>query len=320
MQYVNMGNTGARVSRICLGCASFGDKRWADWVLEEEEALPLIKKAYDSGINFFDTANAYSHGVSETILGKAIKKYDLPRGKIVVATKVFLCTVEEDVNFRQSAMSKEDIEARGYVNYSGLSRKHIYDSVNASLRRLDLDYIDLLQIHRFDPHTPVEETMGALNDLVRSGKVRYIGASSMWAWQFAKMNAIAEKNGWAKFVTMQNHYNLLIGTLPWSPMAGGKLAGKNRGTSRESTQAEFTAAESEIVDRVVDLAKKKDVPPAQLALAWVLSKDVVSSPIIGARTENHLYDGIQALSIQLTEDDIKLLEEPYVPRVPEGHK
>ncbi|GAB5586887.1 CSG1/SUR1-like protein [Umbelopsis nana] len=335
MQYVNMGNTGARVSRICLGCMSFGDKRWGPWVLEEEEALPLIKKAYDSGINFFDTANTYSNGVSETILGKAIKKYDLPRGKIVVATKVFLCTVEEDMTFMPMG-SKEEIEARGYVNYSGLSRKHIYDSVNASLRRLDLDYIDLLQIHRFDPDTPVEETMGALNDLVRSGKVRYIGASSMWAWQFAKMNAVAEKNGWAKFVTMQNHYNLLhreeeremipycidskIGTLPWSPLAGGMLAGKNRGTSREAMYAELTAAESEIVDRVVDLAKKKDVPPAQLALAWVLSKDAISAPIIGPRSEKHLYDGIQALSIQLTEDDIKLLEEPYVPRVPQGHK
>ncbi|KAJ2956293.1 hypothetical protein NQZ79_g7844 [Umbelopsis isabellina] len=346
MQYVNLGPTGVRVSRICLGCMSYGDKNWASWVTEEEESLPLIKQAYDAGINFFDTANVYSNGVSEKILGKAIKKYNFPRQKIVVATKVFGLITEDNVSYRGMGKSQEEIEGDGYLNYQGLSRKHIFDSVNDSLRRLDLDYIDLLQIHRFDPKTPVEETMEALNDLIRMGKVRYIGASSMWAWQFTKMNYVAEKNGWAKFVTMQNHYNLLhreeeremhpycldanidllvpvvyrVGTLPWSPLAGGRLAGKNRGTTRSENQPEYSAAESEITDRVIELAKKKNVPAAQLALAWVLTKDVVSSPIIGAGKESHLIDGIQALSVELTEEEIKHLEEPYVPRVPVGHK
>ncbi|CAM0141033.1 hypothetical protein VKS41_007751 [Umbelopsis sp. WA50703] len=337
MQYVNLGATGARVSRICLGCMSYGDKNWAPWVTEEEASLPLIKQAYDAGINFFDTANVYSNGVSEKILGKAIKKYNFPRQKIVVATKVFGVTTEDNIPYRAITKTQEEIEADdGYVNYNGLSRKHIFDSVDASLRRLDLDYIDLLQIHRFDPRTPVEETMEALNDLVKMGKVRYIGASSMWAWQFTKMNYVAEKNGWAKFVTMQNHYNLLhreeeremhpycldakVGTLPWSPLAGGKLAGKNRGTTREENQSAYSEAESAITDRVAELAEKKKIPAAQIALAWVLTKDVVSSPIIGAGKESHLIDGIQALSVDLTEDDIKYLEEPYVPRVPVGHK
>ncbi|KAI8579745.1 hypothetical protein K450DRAFT_240131 [Umbelopsis ramanniana AG] len=335
MQYVNLGNTGCRVSRICLGCMSYGDKNWADWVVEEDESLPLIKQAYDAGINFFDTANVYSNGTSEIILGKAIKKFSLPRNKIVVATKVFSVTTPENMSYRAYAKPKEVVEADGYVNYGGLSRKHIFDSVEASLKRLDLEYIDLLQIHRFDPYTPVEETMGALNDLVRMGKVRYIGGSSMWAWQFAKMNAVAEKNGWAKFVTMQNHYNLhhreeeremhpycvdsKIGTLPWSPLAGGKLAGKNRGTTREKTTQPYTEAETEISDRVAEIAKKKNVPPAQVAIAWVLAKSVVSSPIIGAGKESHLIDGIQALSVKLDDDEIKHLEEPYVPRVPQGH-
>ncbi|CAM0135667.1 unnamed protein product [Umbelopsis sp. WA50703] len=315
---------------------SYGDKRWAPWVVEEEESLPLIKQAFDAGINFFDTANVYSNGVSEKILGKAIKKYNFPRQKIVVATKVFALTTEDNVGYKSMNKSPEDIEVDGYVNYNGLSRKHIFDSVEASLRRLDLDYIDLLQIHRFDPKTPVEETMEALNDLVRMGKVRYIGASSMWAWQFTKMNYVAEKNGWTKFVTMQNHYNLhhreeeremhpycldaKIGTLPWSPLDAGRLAGKNRGTTREGPQGEYSPAESAITDRVVELAKKKNVPAAQIAIAWVLTKDVVSSPIIGAGKESHLIDGIQALSVDLTNDEIKYLEEPYVPRKPVGHK
>ncbi|GAB5586886.1 CSG1/SUR1-like protein [Umbelopsis nana] len=336
MLYTNLGTTGCRVSRICLGCMSFGDNRWAPYVIDEKESLPLIKKAYDAGINFFDTANVYSHGVSEEILGKAIKEYKLPRGKIVVATKVFFLCAEGNPGIGSFGKDQDWIEQdAGYVNGNGLSRKHIFDSVDASLRRLGLDYIDLLQIHRFDPKTPVEETMEALNDLVRSGKVRYIGASSMWAWQFAKMNAVAEKNGWTKFVTMQNHYNLLhreeeremhpycidakIKTLPWSPLAGGMLTGKDRGTERSKMRAVYTEEESAITDRVLDLAEKKKVPAAQLALAWVLSKDVVSSPIVGIRKDSHLEDAIKALEVKLSDEDIKYLEEPYKPRVPVGH-
>ncbi|KAG2181713.1 hypothetical protein INT44_008528 [Umbelopsis vinacea] len=336
MQYTNLGNTGCRVSRICLGCMSFGDKKWAPYVVDEKESLPLIKKAYDAGINFFDTANVYSHGVSEEILGKAIKTYNLPRGKIVVATKVFFLCAEGNPEIPAFGKGQDWIEQEaGYVNGNGLSRKHIFDSVEASLRRLNLDYIDLLQIHRFDPKTPVEETMEALNDLVRMGKVRYIGGSSMWAWQFAKMNAVAEKNGWAKFVTMQNHYNLLhreeeremhpycsdakIKTLPWSPLAGGMLAGKNRDTERSKMRPDYNEQENGITDRVVELAEKKGVPAAQLALAWVLSKDVVASPIIGCRKESHLEDAIKALDIKITEEEAKNLEELYQPRTPVGH-
>ncbi|KAH8550893.1 NADP-dependent oxidoreductase domain-containing protein [Umbelopsis sp. PMI_123] len=336
MKYTNLGTTGCRVSRICLGTMSFGDTRWGPFVIDEKESLPLIKKAYDAGINFFDTADVYSHGVSELILGKAIKHYNLPRGKIVVATKVFFLCAEDNVTIESYGKDQDWIEQEaGYVNGNGLSRKHIFDSVDASLRRLQLDYIDLLQIHRFDPNTPVEETMEALNDLVRMGKVRYIGASSMWAWQFAKMNAVAEKNGWTKFVTMQNHYNLLhreeeremhpycidakIKTLPWSPLAGGMLVGKNRDTGRAKLGAGYTEEDSAITDRVAELAEKKGVPAAQLALAWVLSKDVVSSPVIGPRKEHHLLDAIQALAVEITDEDAKYLEEPYKPRTPVGH-
>lgn len=337
MLYTNMGSTGCRVSRICLGCMSFGDNRWSPYVCGEEESLPLIKKAYDAGINFFDTANVYSHGASEVVLGKAIKKYNLPRGKIVVATKVFFLCAEGDPAIASFGKSQDWIEQdAGYVNGNGLSRKHIFDSVEASLRRLQLDYIDLLQIHRFDPNTPVEETMEALNDLVKMGKVRYIGASSMWAWQFAKMNFVAEKNGWTKFVTMQNHYSLLhreeeremhpycldgkIGTLPWSPLAGGMLAGKDRGTERSKMRPGYTAEESIITDRVAELAEKKGVPAAQLALAWVLSKEIVSSPIVGIRKDSHLEDAIRSLEVKLSEEDVKYLEEPYKPRTPVGHQ
>ncbi|CAM0135622.1 hypothetical protein VKS41_005273 [Umbelopsis sp. WA50703] len=337
MQYTNLGTTGCRVSRICLGCMSFGDPKWAPFIVEEEDALPMIKDAYDAGINFFDTANTYSNGTSEKILGNAIEKYKLPRSKIVVATKIFFVCSEDNPDFQGPRKSQDWLEQEaGIVNGNGLSRKHVFDSVDASLCRLKIDYIDLLQIHRFDPNTPVEETMGALNDLVRMGKVRYIGASSMWAWQFSKMNAVAEKNGWAKFVTMQNHYNLLnreeeremhpycmdasIRTLPWSPLAGGKVLGKGRDTPREKMQhKDCTEEESAIIDRVSKLATKKGVSTAEVGLAWVLSKDVVSSPIIGPRKMSHLEDAIKALELKLSEEDVKYLEEPYKPRVPAGH-
>ncbi|KAF9978819.1 hypothetical protein BGZ73_000088 [Actinomortierella ambigua] len=333
MQYVRLGKTGLRVSRFCLGFMSYGDPAWNGWAKGEEESLALIKKAYDAGFNFFDTANAYSNGKSEEILGKAIKKFNMDRGRIVVATKVFFPVYSDDTPVDLSPDGR--IKDPALVNKSGLSRKHIFDAVDASLKRLDLDYIDLYQIHRFDPYTPIEETMEALNDLVRSGKVRYIGASSMHAWEFQKANNIAEKNSWAKFVSMQNLYNLIyreeerevipysvdagIGGIPWSPLAMGALAGKNRNTLRTQTNR-FAAmnnireSEDAIIDRVAELAEKKKVSSAQISLAWLLTKPFVTAPIVGIGKEEHLNDTLGALSVKLTDEEIKYLEEPYVPK------
>ncbi|KAF9161465.1 hypothetical protein DFQ26_004514 [Actinomortierella ambigua] len=334
MEYIRLGKTGLRVSRFGLGCMSFGDPGWNGWAKGEDESLELIKMAYDAGINFFDNADIYSNGKSEEILGKAIKKFNMDRHRIVVATKVFAALLPGNT---PAPMGGVDAWRKDptLVNKQGLSRKHIFQAVDASLKRLDLDYIDLYQIHRFDEFTPIEETMEALNDLVRSGKVRYIGASSMYAWQFQKANNIAEKNGWAKFVSMQNLYNLLyreeerevipysldagIGGLPWSPLSMGKLAGRNRNTKR--TEAEpwhgtppVKDASEIIIDRVVEVAEKKGINPAQVALAWLLSKPYVTAPIVGIGKEEHLKDAVGALSVKLTEDEIKYLEEPYVPR------
>ncbi|KAF9160505.1 hypothetical protein DFQ26_005432 [Actinomortierella ambigua] len=342
MEYVRLGKTGLRVSRFCLGFMSYGNPEWNGWSKGEEESLALIKKAYDAGFNFFDTANAYSNGQSEEILGKAIKKFNMDRGRIVVATKVkkshaysklFFPVLPGNTAVRSSETNLQDSTL---VNKFGLSRKHIFDAVDASLKRLDLDYIDLYQIHRFDHNTPIEETMEALNDLVRSGKVRYIGASSMYAWEFQKANNIAEKNGWTKFVSMQNHYNLIyrederemipysvdagIGGIPWSPLALGKLAGKNRGnTQRTQTDAwqwmhEIRDAEEKIIDRVAEIAEKKGASSAQVALAWLLAKPYVTAPIVGIGKEEHLYDTIGALKVTLTDEECKYLEEPYAPR------
>ncbi|KAG0227784.1 hypothetical protein BGW41_003681 [Actinomortierella wolfii] len=331
MEYVRLGKTGLRVSRFCLGFMSYGDPEWNGWAKGEEESLELIKKAYDAGFNFFDTANVYSNGKSEEILGKAIKKFNMDRERIVVATKVYLPVLPGSTPVRPPHVNLQDPTL---VNKFGLSRKHIFEAVEASLKRLGLDYIDLYQIHRFDKDTPIEETMEALNDLVRSGKVRYIGASSMRAWEFQKANHIAEKNGWAKFISMQNHYTLLyreeeremipysvdagIGGIPWSPLALGKLAGKSRGATQRSEKDVYQGMyvindpEATIISRVEEIAEKRGASSAQIALAWLLTKPFVTAPIVGIGKEEHLYDTIGALSIKLTEEECKYLEEPYV--------
>ena len=325
MQYTNLGSTGLKVSRICLGTMTYGSKKWREWVLEEEESRPFIKRALEAGINFFDTADVYSLGVSEEIVGRALKDFSPSRDRLVIATKVF------------NAMGDD-------VNQQGLSRKHILHAIDDSLRRLQTDYIDLYQIHRFDPETPIEETLEALNDLVRAGKVRYIGASSMFAWQFAQMLALSKANGWARFVTMQNHYNLLyreeeremnplckaegVGLIPWSPLARGVLAGSRKAqTTRAKTDdfgvklygKDIADADQRVIDGLEDLAKKRGVPPAQLALAWLLHRPAMVAPIVGASKPHHLDDAIAAVDLKLSAEEIARLEEPYVPHAVAGH-
>ena len=324
MQYTRLGSTGLKVSRICLGTMTYGSKKWREWVLEEEESRPFIKRALEAGINFFDTADAYSLGVSEEIVGRALKDFAPSRDRVVVATKVF------------NAMGDD-------VNQQGLSRKHILHAIDDSLRRLQTDYIDLYQIHRFDPQTPIEETLEALNDIVRAGKVRYIGASSMWAWQFAQMLAASKANGWARFVTMQNHYNLLnreeeremnplcqaegIGLIPYSPLARGVLTGNRKAeTTRAKTDAvgtqfygkEIADADQRVIDNLADLAKKRGVPSAQLALAWLLHKPAMTAPIVGASKPHHLDDAVAAVDLKLSAEEIARLEEAYVPHANAG--
>jgi 1-deoxyxylulose-5-phosphate synthase len=324
MQYVNLGKTGLKVSRLCLGMMTYGSKKWRTWVLEEKEAKPFIKRALDAGINFFDTADVYSLGESERITGSLLK--DVKRESIVVATKVF------------NEMSSD-------VNDRGLSRKHIMESIDNSLKRLGMDYVDLYQIHRWDTNTPIEETMEALNDVVRDGKARYIGASSMYAWQFMKALHVSEMNGWAKFVSMQNHYNLIyreeeremiplcidqgIGLIPWSPMARGFFAGNRvRGGGGETARSKNDPYASEmyyreedftVAERVIDVAKARGVTGPQLALAWVLNKPYIASPIIGASKIEHLDQAIAALDIQLSDEEIKRVEEPYQAHPILGH-
>ncbi|CEI96905.1 hypothetical protein G6F70_002535 [Rhizopus microsporus] len=335
MSYVPFGKTGMKVSRFCLGCMSFGSSRWKAWVKDERESLELIGKAYKAGINFFDTADMYSNGESERLLGKAIKKFDIPRSQIVIATKVFF-NVFDDVS-RQCSWDRQNESTFEYINTLGTSRKHLFDAVDASLERLGVGYIDLYQIHRFDPQTSIEETMEALHDLVRSGKVRYIGASSGYAWQFQKANAIAERNGWTKFVSMQNFYNLLyreeeremipycqdsgIAIIPWSPLAKGYLAGRNRKTVRTSSdmsipflfQTEEDSNNNAIINRVIKTAAKYKCSPAQIALAWLLSKPYVTAPIVGVTDGSQIDDMIGSLEIRLSKEDIKYLEEIYEP-------
>ncbi|KAI7879084.1 Aldo/keto reductase [Lichtheimia hyalospora FSU 10163] len=315
---------------------SYGSSQWQSWVKDEKESLAMIEKAYNAGINFFDTADGYSNGESERILGKAIQQFNMDRSRIVVATKVFFPVADQ---VSTNLLGGHDCSQNPVlVNRYGLSRKHIFDAVDASLERLQLDYIDLYQIHRLDPDTPMEEIMCALNDLVRMGKVRYIGASSMYAWQFQKMNNIAEKNGWARFVSMQNLYNLLyreeeremmpycadqgIAVIPWSPLARGLLTGKNRQSTRSSTDRaikrffeQATEANNDaIVDRVVQIAENKGLAPAHVALAWVLSKPFVTAPIVGISKESHLEDAIEALGVELSKEEIESLEALYMPR------
>ena len=324
MEYVRLGKTGLKVSRICLGTMTYGTPKWRPWVLDEAASRPFIARALEHGINFFDTADMYSRGASEQVLGRALK--DHPRDQLVVATKAFYPVAEGP-------------------NRSGLSRKHLLDAIDASLSRLGMDYVDLYQIHRFDPHTPIEETLEALHDIVKAGKARYIGASSMFAWQFMKMLAVSDAHGWTRFVSMQNHYNLVyreeeremlplcreesIGVIPWSPLARGFLAGNRRREDRgETVRAKTDAfahelyyADSDftIAERVVEIAGKRGVKPTQIALAWLLSKAGVTAPIVGASKPPHLEEAVGALEIRLDADEIAALEAPYQPHPVLGH-
>jgi aryl-alcohol dehydrogenase-like predicted oxidoreductase len=326
MQYVNLGKTGMMVSRLCLGMMSYGSKQWRDWILEEEDAKPFVKRALDAGINFFDTADVYSLGESEKVTGNLLKYFGVKRETVVVATKV------------NSPMSDD-------INDRGLSRKHIMDSIDRSLKRLQMDYVDLYQIHRWDYNTPIEETMEALNDVVRAGKARYIGASSMFAWQFSKAQYTAQSHGWSRFVSMQNHYNLVyreeeremiplcldqgVGLIPWSPMARGFFAGdRKRGGGGETTRAKtdpfanglyFRDEDFTVADRAWEIAKARGLTASQIALAWMLNKPHITSPIIGATKMDHLEQAIAALDIKLSEEDVKQLEEPYRPHPILGH-
>lgn len=319
MEYVKLGNTGLDVSRLCLGTMGFGDPNsgFHEWVLDEPESKTVIKKALDLGINFFDTANIYSYGASEEILGKALNQY-AHRDEIVVATKLY-------VSMKQAP------------NSGGLSRKEIFHQIDNSLERLGMDYVDLYIIHRWDPYTPIEETMEALHDLVKSGKVRYIGASAMFAWQFAKAQAVADKHGWTKFVSMQNHLNLLyreeeremlplcqdqkIAVTPYSPLAAGRLtrdwsAETKRFKTDKTAQLKYDATAQQdkvIVKRVAEIADKYGIERVQVALAWLLQKEQVVAPIIGATKETHLTSALPALDVDLTPEDVAYLEAPYVP-------
>lgn len=320
MEYTRLGNSGLEVSKLCLGCMGFGDaSKWSrgSWILNEEESMKIIKRALELGINFFDTADMYSLGESERILGKAIKKY-ANRNDVVIATKIFY-------------------PLREGKNNKGLSRKYIFEAVEASLKRLDMDYIDLLVIHRFDYDTPLEETMEALHDLIKMGKIRYIGASAMYAWQFQKANYIAEKHGWTKFISMQNHYNLLyrederelipycidsgIQLTPYSPLASGRLSRSSHEQSKRFEEDKVTQdkyintlkEDNRIIDRVGEIADRKGITRVQVALAWLLSHDYVASPLIGATKISHLEGAISALDVKLTQEEINYLEEEYIP-------
>jgi aryl-alcohol dehydrogenase (NADP+) len=325
MQYMNLGKTGLKVSRLALGMMTYGAKSWREWVLEEADARPFVKRALEAGINFFDTADFYSLGVSEEITGRALREF-ASRDQVVIATKVYLPMTDAP-------------------NDRGLSRKHIMQSINASLKRLGTEYVDLYQIHRWDDSTPIEETLDALNDVVRAGKALYVGASSMHGWQFAKALYLAEKHGWAKFISMQNHYNLVyreeeremiplcraegVGLIPWSPLARGFLAGTRTrdGEMRTVRAATDTIAHGyytqeadfKVLDAVVALAEKRGVKPAQIALAWMLHKPGITAPIIGASKMYQLDEAIVALDITLEAEEIAALEAPYIPHPVLGH-
>ena len=325
MHYKNLGKSGLKVSRICLGTMTYGTSQWRDWVLDESESRPFIERALELGINFFDTADAYSLGISEEILGRALKDFTR-REEVVIASKVFFPMGDRP-------------------NQGGLSRVHIMQAIEDSLRRLGTDYIDLYQIHRWDPDTPIEETLEALHDLIKSGKVRYIGASSMYAWQFSKSLYLAELHGWTRFISMQNHYNLVyreeeremmplcraegIGVLPWSPLARGFLSGNRSlqewGDTARAKSDDFAhkmyyqESDFTVVERVIELAKKRGVTPSQVALAWLLHQPGVTAPIIGASKMRHLEEDAAALEIDLSGDELAALEEPYQPHPVLGH-
>jgi aryl-alcohol dehydrogenase-like predicted oxidoreductase len=324
MQYINLGRADLNVSRICLGTMTYGSSRWRPWVLDEEASRPLIKQALEAGINFFDTADMYSLGVSEQVLGRALKDFGPGREKLVIATKVFYPMGD----------GPDD---------RGLARKHIMAAIDASLQRLGIDCVDLYQIHRFDAETPIEETLEALHDVVRAGKARFLGASSMPAWQFAKLLYTADANGWTRFVTMQNHYNLMyreeeremipfcldqgIGVLPWSPLARGLLAGKRRPkTVRAETDTyghqlygeQISDADEGVIERLEEVAAASGGTPARMALAWLLHKPGVIAPIIGASKVSHIEDAVAALDISLDSDMIARLEQTYLPHAVAG--
>jgi aryl-alcohol dehydrogenase (NADP+) len=325
MEFTNLGNTGLKVSRICLGMMTYGSTQWRRWVLDEEESRPFIQRALEEGINFFDTADIYSLGRSEEVLGKAMREF-ARRDEVVIATKVFF-------------------PMGSSPNQRGLSRVHIFNAIDDSLRRLGMDYVDLYQIHRWDPETPIEETLEALHDVVKSGKVRYIGASSMYAWQFARCLHLSDRHGWTRFVTMQNHYNLVyreeeremiplcraegIGLVPWSPLARGFLAGnRSREEWGDTTRAKtddfaqsmyFQESDFEVVERAVEIAGRKGFSSAQVALAWLLHQPGVTAPIVGASKMKHLEEAIAALEINLTGEEIAALQEPYRPHPVLGH-
>jgi aryl-alcohol dehydrogenase-like predicted oxidoreductase len=324
MDQVRLGRTGLHVSRVCLGMMSYGNDSDRPWVLDEAAAEPIVRRAVEGGITFFDTADVYSGGASEVATGRLLPKY-ISRDEVVVATKV------------NGAMTPGP-------NGRGLSRKHILSGIDASLGRLGMDYVDLYQIHRWDPHTPIEETMEALHDIVRAGKARYIGASSMYAWQFAKAQRVAERHGWTPFVSMQNHYNLVyreeeremipqcidqgVGVIPWSPLARGLLTGtRTRSGEKKTIRAEtdgfgdslYGPQDFDVVDRAAEVAGERGVPAAQVALAWLLGRPGVTAPIVGATKLGHLEDALAAADLSLTEDEVARLEEPYVPHPVIGH-
>jgi aryl-alcohol dehydrogenase-like predicted oxidoreductase len=325
MQYINLGKTGLKVSRLCLGMMTYGTPKWRDWVLDEEQSRPFIRKAVESGVNFFDTADVYSLGVSEEVTGRALREY-AKRDEVVIATKVF------------NPMGDKP-------NQRGNSRKHIMDGIDASLRRLGVEYVDLYQIHRWDKETPIAETMEALHDVVKAGKARYIGASSMYAWQFAKALHTSQQNGWTRFVSMQNHYNLVyreeeremiplcqdqgVGVIPWSPLARGFLAGNRTadkgGETARSRSDDFAHRmyyqenDFATLERVKKVAQDHGVSPAQIALAWMLHKPAITAPIIGASKMYQLDEALAALDLKLSAEEVKFLEEPYQPHPVLGH-
>ena len=323
MEYTRLGSTGLQVSRICLGMMSYGSPSWREWVLDIDASRPLVRSAVDAGITFFDTADAYSLGVCEEVTGTLLREFFPRREDYVLATKVFM------------PMSDRPGD-------SGLSRKHVMASIDASLRRLGTDHVDLYQIHRWDPHTPIEETMEVLHDVVRAGKARYIGASSMYAWQFAKAQHTADLGGWTRFVSMQDHYNLIyreeeremhplcldqgIGVIPWSPLARGRLARlpEERTTARAGSDPiadrMYSDSDDAVVQAVAEVAKARDLPLAQVALAWMLHKEAVTAPIVGATKPGQIEDAVAAVDVALSDDEIAALEAPYVPHPVLGHE